>query len=1476
MGRFFALFLVLIVIVGFSFAPAYSEKVDWVLVSSEGVVERAGVLVDVGFPQGLPVAWFPTFLDVDSCELFYPMGVNWTLVDAVKSEMEGQHGSKLALIIAPLGLSVDDRALDDPAIVITVERAQEYYLERGYNVFVALGKDASLEVLIAFILVSEELAIDYAIYGVSHGVLEGDLHGVVLFSSLSGPTVVNSFILREFTGLKNARGINEFTWVACSIEDEYDLFGESAFVSFFSGALFFRIYGRGETYIPQDVINLFDSIVTPYTETYSHPVAIVNNSLVEAGELNVTVEFEVYTVVLETNSTLKLGGYKQGASRVIKAYRVRIKAQVKKGRTSTGVKRVQKSDKLDSIRGLTFQVEREVKKRLKAVKENKLSKGNDEGEKGSSEEISVEELGKGLDNVIETFVTRADRFSITESEMKQLVNTYFTSMKRNLENGFKTLIAKVFPKGSILYNIVFGISKGVINSYLGSSWTLAKWAVSNKMFSKAASLVLRAVEKQVSMSKAILTLLVFKILSGLKTVLTWLGKGIDWFIDTMVEILGIPEDVADLVKRFYHGWLDTSLTVLDSGVAFLKDEADKALKVLSEGIGEIFKPIYNMLQKGIQVTSTLFRDAMTIFYELMANPIFSYMLMQGIGGKEIDGKIASRVMPIDNYDFISALSPIHYKWPIERLEEMPEVKNFVKKIYNLNKDDRRAFYVAPSSFLVPVLADWYLDIMGLTGVKGSMFETFYTHYNLVEIVDKGEKSRILWLEDYQFGYWNDKLYATLRSNKLAEIVEWKGASLWNIIGYVKIKGEMKAVPMVLLCFDEVKEDSKDLVKRIIDTFKDPREMILDTFVVEKGKAMLFVLNPEYAIKNEGKYDREVRYMISDLTSIRKKPSIEFKDNFINKLDYGDDVKVMVDAFTKMLKSSVREIKGKYNRYAVLRSAGDYEIAVKDSLYKVFIGFDAIRAGEKNYRSLYLYNLNNEHYQKRLKEIFGYPIIVEVGEKYMGKWKDKIEEDGKKINAKIWKWQGKYNGGESIVRNGALLSLAHFIYQIDLIGTDINNVKLKLYIPGTGDITEVHSIELLNLFEKLKSSNWYRELTEREKKILIGIMGLKEGKPLKSVGSLPRLSWNDINPLDLSELLWARDPANEEIKVVLNDETGVIKNLNDGNIANLKGLICKSASTKVDLVAYAGKEGFKLDKGLRGGYYNRVKNSWKIYAWKIRYMKALIDAKIKEADIKGDKKLKNDLESLGGKLEEAEKAFRIFTEEASSDKAVESSEKLGALKTAMKAYILTKFVLAAMIAGFLVQYRIIAMAPNFFAKVANNRWLQLILGAAMTIFFIIATNIDFDWMKGIISRIRSLKLSTGLRGVAAEVNRIASSIGRSAAGGQEQALMILGSFIAGMGIVLKSIGVEFYFQDEINAMIGEALSEVNSLAGWFWKNVMMFRLPYVEWTPFDVLLSVALEGPVATLSEVIIGTVIMKVLAPAIDNLLTFFLVKLLS
>ncbi len=58
--------------------------------------------------------------------------------------------------------------------------------------------------------------------------------------------------------------------------------------------------------------------------------------------------------------------------------------------------------------------------------------------------------------------------------------------------------------------------------------------------------------------------------------------------------------------------------------------------------------------------------------------------------------------------------------------------------------------------------------------------------------------------------------------------------------------------------------------------------------------------------------------------------------------------------------------------------------------------------------------------------------------------------------------------------------------------------------------------------------------------------------------------------------------------------------------------------------------------------------------------------------------------------------------------------------------------------------------------------------------------------------------------------------------------------------------------------------------------MRYEILFVNWTPFDILLSIALEGPVGTLTELILGVIITNVIAPVIDGILSMVVVKLLS
>ncbi|MEX0568339.1 MAG: hypothetical protein Q6363_004155, partial [Candidatus Njordarchaeota archaeon] len=413
MKRPISVLIIFLAIVGFSLAPMYNARIDAILATSEVVIKKTGTILDIGFRQELPSIWVSEILAVNTSRLEYPSSVDRALVEEIEWEIEKWHASKLALIIAALGITSDDRALDDPAIVITIERAQYYYARRGYQVFVAVGEEASVETLVAFIIAAEKTAREYVIYGVSHGVLGMNVHGVVLYSELDGATVVNLDILRNMTGMNEARKISEFIWVACNIGNELDEYKDSAFVTYFQNAPFFRIYGKGETYIPQDVIDLFDSAVLPYRESYAYPVAIINGTNVEAGELNVTIEVSLYVTTLQTNTTLKFGrkhSYKR--TRHVKGYTVRVKVQARKGRSLTkSTKDNYYNNKMGKIYGFDERISKKIREKLarKNISNDQESEQSDQKNQSSQSDIDpMEQLIGDLNRVVGAFVKRTD------------------------------------------------------------------------------------------------------------------------------------------------------------------------------------------------------------------------------------------------------------------------------------------------------------------------------------------------------------------------------------------------------------------------------------------------------------------------------------------------------------------------------------------------------------------------------------------------------------------------------------------------------------------------------------------------------------------------------------------------------------------------------------------------------------------------------------------------------------------------------------------------------------------------------------------------------------------------------------------------------------------------------------------------------------------------------------------------------------
>ena len=292
----------------------YENRLSAVLAGST-LILRERISYEFVFPRGVMGSSGVRFVDSgDLVNATLDMG----LIDVLRERYWSLDNST-GIIIIP-DIRTEDSFLEDELVALLVSRMQEYAAMHYHYVVTLVGK-VNAEELVALISVLEEKGLSYGVFGVSHGVMNGSMHGVLLYAS-GVPSVVNSRVFQSYLGKSRAEFVREFIWVACYIEDEYEVFSDS-FASFFDGAELFRIYGRGVTGVSQELLDFFNQFVTYRVEEYVYPVALIENSTVKQAYLVVTVEYISEDIVIYSNVTLSV--FPQGRRGYsVRRYRVRV------------------------------------------------------------------------------------------------------------------------------------------------------------------------------------------------------------------------------------------------------------------------------------------------------------------------------------------------------------------------------------------------------------------------------------------------------------------------------------------------------------------------------------------------------------------------------------------------------------------------------------------------------------------------------------------------------------------------------------------------------------------------------------------------------------------------------------------------------------------------------------------------------------------------------------------------------------------------------------------------------------------------------------------------------------------------------------------------------------------------------------------------------------------------------------------------
>ena len=1549
------------------------------------IVSGEKTLLMKEYKQSIPTIWYPVLFNITGGDLSYPSGVDFTKVDEVYRVLDSFlfNVSSVSIVFAPVGIEFENRRiLDDPLFGLVFERAQLYALNRSDVVVPLLGESASLETLIALVKFFEERHIFYSLYIFAHGFLSNSSHGVVMYSN-GGVALVNAVVLRNFTGLYAASFIDEFLIVSCYAQDSLEVFGDEAFSSFFSAASTFLVYGEEATFIPQEVIDLFDSVIQPHVVINSYPVAIAENGTVYEGELLIITNVTVETVTVETFA--QFGFSKSFTSRSIKRTSTKVSAVTKKGRSSQSPKPTSsKSSKLglgQEIAQAIDNANKEIENMKKQVKEfvktleDLETRFNEILERAAVADVDMSGFKNRFDNVakvikslaekversdkkdlivdyynrikarlqeaseivikadlyigdrvkevysdmkavlklsLETFNAEAKKTFVSKDDIRKKVLTWFLSAKQGFKDNLRKLIGLVIPEyvsgvKNPLYDLAIATANGLIDSAFGSAQTLADWLLNNKNFAFAAQQFLKAMKDGINTAKVINLFLIMKFLEVVKGLLDLLGKGVEWFIDTIGSLLGIPAKFLNNIKSLWKGIYETTISIIDNAYAVLEDELKKSMEKLSGEIAKILKTMFNLIDGALNAFTKVGDFARSLLFSVMAQKIIEISIQGALGEEEHNPKYDNdgielmdesvvRSFPVDEpIDIVKELSAITYRFVSYR--DFRKASDFLFWLFGGLYP--KVWYIARSTFGIPLLAHLYFKL----GNSGTFFSILTCKF-LVEVEDSS-KGKYVWVTHKEFGFIGDDLYAMVSNKEVAKVKRFLGTRFF-ILGYVIEDGKLKGIPLVYFAWEDdygkgkieetlrvIRQDNgvwgeykiDDNAKLIVlnpdkalgtsySSLRDAKKMLIQFFlrwkfdIVDKETGRRYrVTRDNVVVVNEGNRVAtiaEIRELFEGLKSGSDRFEVSSSDYRGFKLrdlfvkEFNNDLKVSVDGFSKVLKGTLDGYRP--TSFRILDSIGKYRYNGKEFM----ITFDMYYAKRGLLASIYLLNINKPRWREeaqRLYNIIGKPIIEEnENGKYDVKYDSNELPDRRetRINRLA---DNYYNPSKSSKR-----VLAYSVFKVI-----VTHLELGFLLRGINfddHVFKLNGVEVTG--KKLKEITRegkkgeavkFSSLTDDEVKIVAAFV---VGNPNTPRNKLEKMSWDELKPIDVTEQLEVKKLSDVTKEPSIIDVSRILIGRNPVDIPKL--------------VKIAKKENVRLT--------GKAKN-WPVQVSKealtLQLLSFLDDVK-KEIDAIEKKlydqnsnlseeerlKLKNRLKELSKAYDNIRKGIEGFSVIFSRLNTEDIRNLIRATsdvsKGTFKAYLMFKFALFIMLLGYISALLMLSTMPQVFITIATTSWLQILLGIMLTLIFIVGTNINFEWIGNIIKKLKGIKVMAKISGeltdFASKILKISLNLEKA-----ERGIYMLGMYIAGVGMALKSINVAFYLPYEICNMIGDAIGMINKDAGKLWKTVMNFNIPIINMTPFDILLSFALGGPMELAGDIVMGTIITNIISPIIDGMI---------
>lgn len=178
--------------------------------------------------------------------------------------------------------------------------------------------------------------------------------------------------------------------------------------------------------------------------------------------------------------------------------------------------------------------------------------------------------------------------------------------------------------------------------------------------------------------------------------------------------------------------------------------------------------------------------------------------------------------------------------------------------------------------------------------------------------------------------------------------------------------------------------------------------------------------------------------------------------------------------------------------------------------------------------------------------------------------------------------------------------------------------------------------------------------------------------------------------------------------------------------------------------------------------------------------------------------------------------------------------------------------------------------SFVAQIVKNKYARLGLGVALTAIFIVGINVEGDWIATIVNPGKQF-----VKALKEEIVDRATTMGKIKDAIMPDKSFTIGMVVGGFATVLKGLGIPFYTTDELCEKLCEWIKSVNHVAGETLQKILSFKIPLIDQTIFDLLISLALGGPAELIADTVIGTVLQRAVMPMINNVAMDVIIKVL-